>query len=289
MKKLLSLILFVLLATSVSALEITLPTPDTYNVEDIATSFGHDNELESLGYTIDNGEYVEVCTACSSTRMILYFTRGEHTITARGTVNGETYEDSVTIFINISEEATTCCTEATAECLACEEGVTIEEYCVMNPEIIGCEVPEEPIDEEQNRRRFSKGFQQLPQAVESGEVTDEELTEIILNEELSPGIINRLIKTEMLEEQAIEAILEIDFQPEGVFKKTIYNIGFKSITHANKIAKEYEGKVSEKVKLKLAQHEDVSRSLKKSIIEQLEQKGYEFTEDGKLIPTKTKI
>ena len=31
-----------------------------------------------------------------------------------------------------------CCRALTADCLACTEGVTIEEFCIDNPDVEGC-------------------------------------------------------------------------------------------------------------------------------------------------------
>ncbi len=56
----------------------------------------------------------------------------------------------------MEEEVTACCLAMTADCLACSEGVEVEEYCANNPETAGCEefvtseeeaMEEEPMEE----------------------------------------------------------------------------------------------------------------------------------------------
>lgn len=40
---------------------------------------------------------------------------------------------------NPEPEPVACCRALTAECLACTEGVSVDEYCENNPETVGCE------------------------------------------------------------------------------------------------------------------------------------------------------
>ncbi len=45
-----------------------------------------------------------------------------------------------------AEDAVACCMALTADCLACAEGVSVEEYCAANPETAGCEEEMEEVD-----------------------------------------------------------------------------------------------------------------------------------------------
>ncbi len=73
----------------------------------------------------------------------------------------------------------------------------------------------------------------------------------------------------MLGNERIEALLEVEFQPTGVFGKLFYNMGFKGKTYANQIAKKY--KVNETIQENIANHGDLSKGQAKKQQRELEQ------------------
>ncbi len=62
----------------------------------------------------------------------------EETNNQEATKENETQDDAEEP-IGESEEPKACCLAMTASCLACAEDISVEEYCVKNPDTIGCE------------------------------------------------------------------------------------------------------------------------------------------------------
>merc|ERR1712025_702697 len=54
---------------------------------------------------------------------------------------------------------TQCCKALTAECLACEHGVTVEKYCYKYPKVQGCGGDVEPVPKEQYSVSFDIKFE----------------------------------------------------------------------------------------------------------------------------------
>ena len=126
----------------------------------------------------------------------------------------------------------------------------------------------ETMDQEANETgapAFTLGYNQLPKAVAAGEISDGELANIIRNNNLNPGIINRLIKTEQLGNESLSAIAEMDFQPSGIFNKLFYGIGLKK-TPVTQIANTYrlEGELAQKIQA----HKDLSKGAAKKLQEE---------------------
>jgi hypothetical protein len=70
--------------------------------------------------------------------------------------------------------------------------------------------------------RFTVGLNKLPQEFASGNMTDAELASIIRANKLTPGVINRLIKTGKLGNESINAIIETQKTPPGIFRKLFW-------------------------------------------------------------------
>ncbi len=87
--------------------------------------------------------------------------------------------------------------------------------------------------------RFSLGFEQLPQMVASGNITDDELAAIIRANRLNPGILNRLIKTGKLGNESITAIIETQSAPPGIFQRILGFFGFHVATPKDELAAQY--------------------------------------------------
>lgn len=113
-----------------------------------------------------------------------------------------------------------------------------------------------------NMSRFDTGFQKLPQMVEAGNITDAELADIIRNNQLNPGVLNRLIKTGKLGNESINAILDTQFQPPGIFRKMLGFMGFK-VTYPALIEDNYN--LTVETKEKLAKRDDLPRRTKERI------------------------
>lgn len=118
--------------------------------------------------------------------------------------------------------------------------------------------------------RFTLGLQHLPQAVERGELTDSKLAEIIRENHLNPGIINRLIKTGKLGEESIDAILETQFNPPGIFRKILGFFGVQTSTYATKIHETYD--LTESNLQNLVTREDLPSNAAEQVKQQLQEK-----------------
>ncbi len=126
------------------------------------------------------------------------------------------------------------------------------------------EVRFEPEEEEEEKEketpdlsesRFSEGFQHLPRMFENDEVTDEELAKIIRENQLNPGIINRLIKTQKLGEESIDAILDTQFNPPGIFRRFLSFVGFSQSTYSSLIYENYD--LTPQAKASILTREDI--------------------------------
>lgn len=105
--------------------------------------------------------------------------------------------------------------------------------------------------------RFDTGFEKLPKMLEDGQLTDSELADIIRNNKLNPGVLNRLIKTGMLGNESLNAIVDTQFTPPGIFKKLLSWIGFKVETTASLIAENYN--LEEKIAKKIVDKEELPK------------------------------
>lgn len=118
--------------------------------------------------------------------------------------------------------------------------------------------------------RFTGGLNKLPQMLESGELSDGELAEIIKNNKLNPGIINRLIKSRLLEEESLEAILQTQWQPPGIFKKFMGWFGFKQKSYATLVYEHYD--LDEDIKQQMISRRDLYREYADNIREEFKER-----------------
>lgn len=204
--------------------DFTLTLTPTGTIEDDETTVKAqaDQTLDTI--TLEAGGQNATCTGCDELELELdELADGTHTISATGTLGNLTkiYNESFTV--NAQDD---------------DENETDED------------------EENETAPRFSIDQNMLPKDVEIGLYTDAELAEIIRTNNLNPGVVNRLIKTGMLGNESIEALLEYDFQPRGVFGKLFYKLGFKGHTHVSRIAKRYT--VNESVQAKIANHGEAS-------------------------------
>ncbi|MGV8171928.1 MAG: hypothetical protein ACP5OA_04515 [Candidatus Woesearchaeota archaeon] len=114
---------------------------------------------------------------------------------------------------------------------------------------------------------FDMGFEKLPKMVAAGELTDAELADIIRNNKLNPGVLNRLIKTGKLGNESINAILDTQFQPQGIFWKLVGKIGLKQKTYTARIAENYN--LTEDTKEKIIMKEDLPKKTKARMVEEI--------------------
>ena len=131
--------------------------------------------------------------------------------------------------------------------------------------------PEEPTPPpEETTPRFTLGLQHLPRAVEIGELSDSELAGIIRENELNPGILNRLIKTGALGGESIDAILETQQKrPPGIFNRFLRFIGVQTST-AELIHENYN--LTENNLQNLVTREDLPSSIAEQVKEQLQER-----------------
>ena len=216
------------------SLTINSPTNKTYNITSIPLDIEANETLDEIGITIDS--YFEVvCENCSSYNGILNLSEeDDYTLTVQGKLANLTKE--VVVAFTVEEEE---------------------------------ETEEEQDNENETYPRFTLGFEKLPKLLESGEISDEELADIIRNNKLNPGIINRLIKTGLLGNSSIEAILDTQFKPTGILRKLLNWIGFKQETYASLIYENYN--LTQKANHKILARDDLPKGYANKIQEKMQQ------------------
>jgi len=129
---------------------------------------------------------------------------------------------------------------------------------------------DEEEEEEDDEHRYMEGFNKLPQMLENGEIDDEELADILRNNRVPPGVINRLIKTRLLEEESLYAILEYQMSPPGIFKKFWGWFGWRATSHSELVYDRYD--LSEKNEQKILRCSDFPEDKKEKVKESLQKK-----------------
>lgn len=184
------------------------------------------NSLSNLTYNLDGNETV-VCDSCSQFSTSKNLSIGNHTLTVLASNQFQSVNKTLKFrVVNLTN-------------------VTIEPDNSTNT--TNNETEDESDDEEYPR--FTLGLNKLPQALEAGELTDEELAQIIRNNRLNPGVTNRLIKTGLLGDESIDAIIETQKTPPGIFKKILGFFGFEVKTAKEELIEEYNLSSNQKVKL----------------------------------------
>ncbi len=186
-----------------TGLEITILSPldqQEFNISTIDIT-AEMNELGNMSYKLDENNYTLVCSDCSSfTTQLTDLLDGTYTLTVLGETTNESIITSNTFLINTSPP---------------DGNETLPQPGNESNESEGGDAP-----------RFSLGFQKLPKQFASGEISNEELTDILNNNLLNPGILNRLAKTGKLTQEHKDAIVETQFLPPGIFNKLLGLIGF---------------------------------------------------------------
>lgn len=171
------------------------------------------------------------CNSCEALTRTVSLGAGTYTLEALGTLTEETSSTNVTFTVSAHE------------------------------------AEEEPDDEP----RFTTGLQHLPQAVERGEYTDSELASIIRENDLNPGVLNRLIRTGKLGDESIDAILETQFAPPGILWRLLGWIGIGRPSVPEAIAQNYD--VSESQAQAIAVRPDTPPGLARQVVERAQSRG----------------
>jgi hypothetical protein len=136
---------------------------------------------------------------------------------------------------------------------------------------------------------YASGFEKLPQAVSSGNISDAELAAIIRANRLNPGIINRLIKTHKLGNESISAIIDTQQTPPGIWRKIMGFFGVHLKTPKDSIAETYN--LTEEQDAKLLASDDVTPKTQEHARQNLqahEKKRIEASNDAKAAPGQEK-
>lgn len=213
---------------------IVSPQPRNYTSKTILFNFTT-NLNSTINYVLDNQVYT-ACASCSSFLKFVTLQSGKHILFVNATAGN--LSDAETVNFSIISNKT--------------------------------KIPKNETKNKTATRRFGKGFEKLPKLVEKGEISDEELAEIIRSNKLNPGIINRLIKTGRLGTESIEAITETQFKPKGILKKLLKLLGIKQKTHADLIYENYN--LTLRLEYKMLSSDDISDEYVKKIEKKLEKK-----------------
>ena len=182
--------------------------------------------------------------------------------------------DSIEATLDGSEYECSSCSALTRTVSLDEGDYTIKVTGTLNGETYETNVTfsiEQQPSEESEEPRFTTGLQHLPQAVARGDYTDEELARIIRDNELNPGVLNRLIRTGRLGEESIDAILETQFAPPGILWRLFGWIGIGRPSVPEAIAHHYN--VSESQAQTIAVRPDTPPGLAKRVVEQARTRG----------------
>jgi len=112
-------------------------------------------------------------------------------------------------------------------------------------------------------------WNKLPQMLENGDITDEELAEELSGNKVPPGVINRLIKTGKLEDEAIDVILNEYYNPPGILKKLWGWFGYRQLSYGEQIHDWYD--LDEYQERRLLMRDDLPNDKAKKLREKFEQ------------------
>jgi hypothetical protein len=221
---------------------IVKPTSGTYPEGQIEVRIISNMVLEKISMSV--GDYNDSCSNCSLLGGYVNLTNGTYALMAFGQRDSVTKAKNVTFTVNDSAVPGNASGNSTGN----QTGGNLTNAT----------------GNQTRDPRFALGFEKLPKQVQNGEINDSELAEIIRNNQLNPGIINRLIRTGKLGNESLEAILDYqEFRPTGIWNKLLAFIGFKENTYAARIAKKYE--LPEKLKQKLVTGDDLPKGLSKKV------------------------
>jgi len=237
------------------SLMVINPVNMTYNDEHVALDILSNMTLDKIIYRLDEGNDTLACENCNQYSTTLTVTKGSHTVDVKGILGLIQKEVTLNFYVEFKVNETN----------GTPENETPENATTPNNKT--------------GQPRFSLGFNKLPKTLMNGKINDTELAQIILSNNLNPGVINRLIKTGMLGNASIQAIIDTQFNPPGIFNKLMDLIGFKHKSYAELIYDNYN--VSEKIQQKLLTRDDLSMKysdeIKNNFHKKLEQKLIENT------------
>jgi hypothetical protein len=217
------------------SLRLIKPEAKRYYESMVPLEIKSNTTLDSISYILDSGNVTLACSNCSKYDTKLNLSNGSHIISVFGTLGNSTVSINRSFSVNTTKP------------------------------------PRHDDDKnETEKSRFGKGFQKLPKIVAGGDITDEELAEIIKNNKLNPGVLNRLIKTGKLGNESINAILDTQFNPPGILRKILNVFNIKKSTFASLIYQYYN--LSDKEEKKLFTRDDLDEEYKKSVKKKIEEK-----------------
>jgi hypothetical protein len=211
------------------------PENVTYTTSVVPLRITANETLDSISYSVNGGASVN-CVNCSSVNTTLNLTSGTYNISAVGALSNVTETDFVQFTVAIPTNGTNNTGNQTNN----------------TGNYTNNETP-----------RFTVGLNKLPQDVAAGLYTDAELAAIIRTNELNPGIINRLVKTSMLGNESIDAILETQKTPPGIWNKVVGFFGFTVKTPKEKLADTYA--LTDEQKEKLVASDDIQDQTREEI------------------------
>jgi hypothetical protein len=251
-------------ATQDFSLSIGSPTSQTYTTHLIWVSLMTNTTVDNMSYSVDGGLSILACSNCSVYNTTLTMSDGMHMLNASATWMDLTKWASVSFNVNTT---------------VTQNNTNMTNQTNTTGNTTGNNTGNNTGNQSMNRTgpRFSLGFEKLPQAVEAGNISDSELAQIIRNNSLNPGILNRLIKTGKLGNESINAIIDTQKTPWGIFKKIFNWLGVKQESYSSLIYDNYQ--LSDDQEKKLANREDLPQGYKKNI----EKKEQQKTNDGNSI------
>ncbi|MEK6967078.1 MAG: hypothetical protein AABX51_00430 [Nanoarchaeota archaeon] len=208
-------------------LSVISPVNRTYNTKYVQLNF-ITNINATINYTLD-GNNNNACSQCTSFTKTVELQNGSHTLVVRAYSGNQTDSETKSFTVNVTPK------------------------------------PQKNFTNETGKK-FDK-FNKLPQMLENGEITDDELAQLIRVNKINPGVINRLIKTGVLGNASLEAILDTQFNPPGILGKLLSALGFKQKSFSELIEENYNS--SGKVKLKILGRDDLPKGFALKIKEEL--------------------
>jgi hypothetical protein len=228
-------------------ISIVRPIHKTY-YDAVQVNITANRTLDSISYKL-SGNYTLGCENCSAYSAMLNIQNGSYTLYAKGVLGNVSKEVSVSFTVEPKPVPCTNCTK-----------------------------PKYNYTHNYSGPRFGLGFEKLPKQVESGNITDDELAEIIRTNKFNPGIINRLIKTGKLGNESLTAILETQFNPMGIFGKMFSWMGFKHNTYASAIYETYN--LTPQLEVKLVARDDLPKKYAEKMQQRIREHQDESQEDN---------
>lgn len=215
-------------------LAVTAPIATTYNSTTVPLVVSANETLDSLSYSLDNASSTQLCTNCSQANATLNASEGNHTLTVEGVLGNLT--KNVVVSFTVSLPATSGNETNTTNNQTNQTGTNSTNGNQTN----GNQTNTNQTSGNQSEPRYTVGLNKLPQMLEAGELTDSELAEIIRNNKLNPGVINRLSKSGLLGNESLQAIIETQSTPPGIWRKLAGFFGVHIPTAKESLIENYE-------------------------------------------------